>query len=238
MDIKEIPSHVGARYELVENFLADPNALDRLNSGEVTSLWRAAILGAALHVPGLPDKLRKRQRVRLDMPYIERGYTILGRGYHATVLEDGDKSVRKIFPGTRGMKEALQAQYIARTEAKQAIITDNLGPIAVRQHFEVQQDPLDSNSTIVAAMQPKVEGKDVTRLGSNIARLTPDWKNFLFGAAGVLEQKAAPDLAGVRNLLIDERNRLRLIDPVAVLKDDSIDNTGYNRSCEILQPYL
>ncbi len=230
-------SYVRFRIEQIATFVNSPDAYEQLSSGTMNPL-RAMVIRAVMLTPGLPHFLHE----RVGAPgYRQAGLDILGIGFHAVTVKDGEDSVRKYYRRTVGASEASQREIIKIWNAKQNMILAHLGEYAVPQFFEIGENPLNNTQSIVTATQARISS-----VGS-INMFKPDSipKSALhfFHDSQQMNltngNSAVPDLIGKENALIEaSTGAIKLIDPIALVREDPVDEPGYHRVTSFLDEYL
>lgn len=228
-----ISDHINSRINQAASFVVQEDALEIINSGELTSKVRALTLRAIIATPGLPEFL---YNTRIIAPYRRQGFSVVGTGAHAVALRDGHSAVRKIYPETAAMNIRQKHEHIDLLRYKQSVAQKHLGRFVLPQSFSIEPHPLHESQSVVSASQPLVVAQGSIRVAT--AQPHPELDEFTDRSFAMQDEDAAlPDVVGNKNLLICKDRRLILVDPITLHARDPDDQNAYARADTALRHY-
>ncbi|MDB5161548.1 MAG: hypothetical protein JWM52_56 [Candidatus Saccharibacteria bacterium] len=235
----EMPlSYFANRTRQLAEFVGRPNARESLET--IQNPQRVLILRAILATPGLPAFLYQQIVAK---PYKKIGYDVIGIGAHAVTVKDGPSRVKKIYPESIGISDEQKLALLAKWEARQALNITHIPQHTVEQQFSIEPFSLPpfNDDSVVTASQPIIEF-DHTIMSTQLTRgrVTAAATQFVLDGQAMYEATrgaAVPDVIGNCNLVIDRlRNRVVLIDTIALMEDDPSDHRAYQQSAAIFAP--
>lgn len=216
------------RINQLANFVHNPGAHEILAEGTIHPA-RALVIRAILATPGLPKFLHDMTNAT---QYRRAGFDVLGVGYHAVTVSDGSEKVRKFYRHTSDMSEAEQTAQMNDWNAKQSLILEHLGMYAVPQNFDIDAHPLDPNKSLVVATQDRIIPAGVINIFEPDS-IPESAREFLARSQAMPTTGAivaVPDLIGHENAVVEATTgAIKLVDPIALVRDDPSDTAGYDR---------
>lgn len=207
--------------------------------------WRRRVLSAGISSRAVRSTLATYYNHVDDKLYKDHRLRVIGRGSHAIATLSGDQTVTKYYPKSLNLGETEQQQLIEKWDAKQAIVREHLGEIAVMQEFRIDSAPFADGQSIVTAMQTYVRPTEYVELARRpfdpqVLSTTPGLEAFLAANQTMLADnpQAVTDVSGLHNLIVTHKGDLRLIDLIALTANDSDDRRSFDQSVKGSSQYV